>query len=171
MRRIERRTRSARSGWPASGGRKAPPALLLGRPCAQQPVEQRPIGRRQAVPDFHGASTGWLPILATACLASRADTPTRNAPVSSLSRPSGRSNQPSAPSQRFRMPGVSLRLARCRVSTTSPSVGGGPASASVSQISATTSRRGRRHSRRRDGTAIDRSCPRRSRAAGQAWRS
>ena len=31
------------------------------------------------------ASTGWPPILATACLASRAETPTRSAPVSSFS--------------------------------------------------------------------------------------
>ena len=65
------------------------------------------------------ASTGWLPMLATACLASRAETPTRSAPVSSFSS-AQRPVESSASSQRFRIAGVCGLVARCSVSTTSP---------------------------------------------------
>ena len=79
-------------------------------------------------------------MLATACLASRAETPTLSAPVSSFSN-AQRPVASSESSQRLRIAGVCILVAVCSVSTTSPNVGGGPASGSVSQISDSVSAR------------------------------
>ena len=47
------RVRRARSGWPASAAGRRRPCCVLGLgPSLRQPVEQRPIGRRERVPDL-----------------------------------------------------------------------------------------------------------------------
>ena len=82
-----RRARRARWRLASIGGRKAPPRVAAG-PRARRPAASRTAAGRAArgrARSPRPASTGWLPMLATACLASRAETPTRSAPVSSFS--------------------------------------------------------------------------------------
>ena len=157
------RVRRARSDWPASPAGTAPPLLLLGFGPAFQPVRTAPrraaSARARPPRPRRPAGRRYWP---TACLASRAETPTRSAPVSSLSsaqRPVASSAvEPALEDRRRLRLGGALQgldhLAR--------------ASAAVRRRglalarSAPPSRRDRRHSRRTSGTAPGRSAPRRS---------